>query len=152
MDALKHITIYTDGACSGNPGVGGWGALLIWQEHQKELSGAKEYTTNNQMELLAAIEAIKAIKQKSKLDIYTDSAYVKNGITKYMFNWLNNGWKTADKKLVKNLELWQTLQQLQNQHEITWHWVKGHSGQNFNEKADELARMALKKLQTNLIK
>lgn len=152
MDALKHITIYTDGACSGNPGVGGWGALLIWQEHQKELSGAKEYTTNNQMELLAAIEAIKAIKQKSKLDIYTDSAYVKNGITKYMFNWVNNGWKTADKKLVKNLELWQTLQQLQNQHEITWHWVKGHSGQIFNEKADELARMALKKLQTNLIK
>lgn len=150
MVELKNITIYTDGACSGNPGIGGWGAVLLYQGHIKELSGAEEYTTNNRMELTAAIEAIKAVKQKSNIDIYTDSAYVKNGITQYMFNWIKNGWKTADKKPVKNIEFWQMLQNLQLQHNVNWHWVKGHNGIELNEKADELARTALKNLQIQL--
>ena len=150
MGELKHITIYTDGACSGNPGVGGWGAILIWKHHKREICGGGEYTTNNQMELTAAIKAIESVKEKSKIDLYTDSAYVKDGITKYMFNWLKNGWKTAAKKPLKNVELWQNLHQLKQQHDISWHWVKGHNGFAMNERADELARMAVKEIQQKL--
>ena len=147
MVELKHITIYTDGACSGNPGIGGWGAILIWKHHKREIYGGCEYTTNNQMELTAAIKAIEAVKERSKINLYTDSAYVKDGITKYMFHWLKNGWKTVAKKPLKNIELWQNLHQLQQQHDISWQWVKGHNGFVMNERADELARMAVKEIQ-----
>lgn len=150
MESVKHITIYTDGACSGNPGIGGWGALLIWKQHKRELYGSCNYTTNNKMELTAAIKAIEAVKEKSKIDLYTDSAYVKNGITKYMLNWLKNGWKTSTKKPVKNMDLWQSLYYLTQKHEVNWHWVKGHNGVELNERVDELARKAIKELQNSL--
>lgn len=137
--ALKKITIYTDGACSGNPGPGGWGALLIYGDHEKELSGGEKDTTNNRMELTATIEALNALKEKSDVDLYTDSTYVKDGITKWIFNWKKNGWKTAAKKPVKNVQLWQELDKAIISHEINWKWVKGHSGNEGNERADSLA-------------
>lgn len=133
------VIIHTDGACSGNPGPGGWGAVLQYNGHIKELSGGAELTTNNQMELTAAIEALNALKRPCKVDLHTDSQYVKNGIGSWMFGWKKNGWKTADKKPVKNLELWQALDEAVKRHQITWHWVKGHAGDEFNERADRLA-------------
>ena len=136
----KEITIFTDGACSGNPGKGGWGAVLIYQNNEKHLSGSEKLTTNNKMELKATIEALKAIKQPSRIKLYTDSQYVKNGITNWIINWKKNGWKTSTKKIVKNKELWMQLDNLINKHSVTWKWVKGHAGFEFNEKADELAR------------
>lgn len=138
------IKIYTDGACSGNPGKGGWGAVLLYKEHKKEISGFQENTTNNQMELMAVIKALEAIKKSSEITIYTDSIYVKDGITKWIFNWKQNGWKTADKKPVKNLELWQELDLLNAQHKINWQWVKGHNGDKYNELADMLAVNAIR--------
>ncbi len=137
------IHIYTDGACSGNPGKGGWGAVLLYREHKKEISGFNAQTTNNQMELVAVIEALKIVKKNLEIVIYTDSVYVKDGITKWIFNWKNNGWKTANKKPVKNLELWQELDLLVVNHQITWKWVKGHSGNKYNEIADQLAVNAI---------
>ncbi len=137
------IEIYTDGACSGNPGKGGWGAILLYKEHQKEISGCLAQTTNNQMELMAVIEALKIVKKTIEIIIYTDSVYVKDGITKWIFNWKKNGWKTANKKPVKNLELWQELDLLAANHQITWKWVKGHSGNKYNEIADQLAVNAI---------
>jgi ribonuclease HI len=134
------ITIYSDGACSGNPGPGGWGAVLISGAHRKELSGGEELTTNNRMELLGAISALEALKRKSAVDLWTDSAYVKNGITGWIHGWKRNGWRTADKKPVKNVELWQRLDELSQRHAVTWHWLKGHAGHPENERADELAR------------
>ena len=138
-DATK-LTIYTDGACSGNPGPGGWGAILIFGEHRKELNGGERDTTNNRMELLAAIESLEALKRPSTVDLFTDSAYVKNGITSWIHGWKRNGWKTADKKPVKNVELWQRLDAALASHKVSWHWVKGHAGHPENERADELAR------------
>ena len=138
-DATK-LTIYTDGACSGNPGPGGWGAILIFGEHRKELNGGERDTTNNRMELLAAIESLEALKRPSTVDLFTDSAYVKNGITSWIHGWKRNGWKTADKKPVKNVELWQRLDAALASHTVSWHWVKGHAGHPENERADELAR------------
>ena len=138
-DAAK-LTIYTDGACSGNPGPGGWGAILIFGEHRKELNGGERDTTNNRMELLAAIESLEALKRPSTVDLFTDSAYVKNGITSWIHGWKRNGWKTADKKPVKNVELWQRLDAALASHKVSWHWVKGHAGHPENERADELAR------------
>ncbi len=138
-DATK-LTIYTDGACSGNPGPGGWGAILIYGEHRKELNGGERDTTNNRMELLAAIESLEALKRPSTVALYTDSAYVKNGITSWIHGWKRNGWKTADKKPVKNVELWQRLDAALTSHTVSWHWVKGHAGHPENERADELAR------------
>ena len=137
---MSDVTIYTDGACSGNPGPGGWGAILIYGEHRKELNGGESNTTNNRMELTAAIEALNALKRPCKVDLYTDSVYVRDGITKWIHGWKRNGWRTADKKPVKNAELWQTLDQALGRHEIDWHWVKGHAGHPENERADELAR------------
>lgn len=134
------ITIFTDGACSGNPGPGGWGAILVSGPHRKELSGGEAETTNNRMELLAAISALEALKRPSKVDLWTDSNYVKDGISKWIHGWKRNGWKTADKKPVKNIELWQRLDAARLTHDITWHWVKGHAGHAENERADELAR------------
>ncbi|MBS0244754.1 MAG: ribonuclease HI [Proteobacteria bacterium] len=134
------ITIFTDGACSGNPGPGGWGAILVSGPHRKELNGGEATTTNNRMELMAAISALEALKRPSKVDLWTDSNYVKDGISKWIHGWKRNGWKTADKKPVKNAELWQRLDDARRRHDITWHWVKGHAGHPENERADELAR------------
>ncbi|HRN87033.1 ribonuclease HI [Hyphomicrobium sp.] len=134
------VEIYTDGACSGNPGPGGWGAILIWGDHRKEIKGGEAETTNNRMELMAAISALEALKKGVEADLYTDSAYVRNGITSWIHGWKRNGWRTADKKPVKNMELWQRLDEALKRHRITWHWIKGHAGHPENERADELAR------------
>jgi ribonuclease HI len=142
-DEDKRIEIYTDGACSGNPGPGGWGAVLRWGTHEKELSGGENETTNNRMELTAAIEALDALKRPARVDLYTDSVYVRDGITKWIHGWKRNGWRTADKKPVKNLELWQRLETALARHEVSWHWVKGHAGHPENERADELARSGM---------
>ena len=136
----KSIQIWTDGACSGNPGPGGWGALLRMGNNQKELKGGEKETTNNRMELTASIEALNALKRPCQVDLHTDSQYVKGGITSWIHNWKRNGWKTAARKPVKNVDLWQQLDEAIARHEITWHWVKGHAGNAENEKADELAR------------
>ena len=137
---MKHIEIFTDGACSGNPGPGGWGAILRWNGNEKELSGGEAETTNNRMELMAAISALESLKEPCSADLYTDSSYVRDGIGKWMFGWKKNGWRTADKKPVKNLELWQRLDEARKRHKVEWHWVKGHAGHPENERADELAR------------
>ena len=136
---IKQIEIWTDGSCSGNPGPGGWGALLVSGEDEKELFGGQENTTNNQMELKAAIEALNALKAPSKVILHTDSTYVKDGLTKWIHGWKKNGWKTAAKKPVKNKEYWQALDAACQRHDITWKWVKGHAGDPGNERADELA-------------
>lgn len=140
MSEAKPVVIYTDGACSGNPGPGGWGAILISGAHRKELNGGEGETTNNRMELMAAIAALEALKRSSRVELYTDSAYVKDGISKWIHGWKRNGWRTADKKPVKNAELWQRLDTARDRHDISWHWVKGHAGHPENERADELAR------------
>ncbi len=134
------IEIWTDGACSGNPGPGGWGALLVTEGHRKELYGAASDTTNNRMELMAAIEALNALKKPSHVKLYTDSTYVKDGLTKWINGWKRNGWKTAAKKPVKNKDLWQALENATARHNISWIWVKGHAGEEGNEIADGLAR------------
>ncbi|MFC7048568.1 ribonuclease HI [Emcibacter nanhaiensis] len=140
---MKEVIAYTDGACSGNPGPGGWGVLLQSGKHEKELCGGQAETTNNQMELMAAIQALNAIKYSCHVTIYTDSTYVKDGITKWIHNWKRNGWRTANKKPVKNAELWQQLEAAIESHNVSWHWVKGHAGHPGNEKADELARRGM---------
>ena len=137
------VTIYTDGACSGNPGPGGWGAILIYGDHEREVYGGDSETTNNRMELSAAIEALNALKRPCVIDLHTDSVYVKDGITKWINNWKKNGWRTANKKPVKNTELWQALDQALERHQVRWHWVKGHAGHPLNERADELARTGM---------
>jgi ribonuclease HI len=139
----SKILIYSDGACSGNPGPGGWGAVLISGNHRKEISGGEARTTNNRMELLAAISALEALKRRSDVELYTDSAYVRNGITSWIHGWKKNGWRTADKKPVKNAELWQELDALRDKHHVAWNWLKGHAGHPENERADELARLAM---------
>ena len=143
MSELTQVEIATDGACKGNPGPGGWGAVLRYGEIEKELSGGEAETTNNRMELMAAISALSALKTPCEVDLYTDSAYVKDGITKWIFGWKKNGWKTADKKPVKNAELWQALEEERAKHKVTLHWVKGHAGHAENERADELARKGM---------
>jgi ribonuclease HI len=140
---LPHVTVHTDGACSGNPGPGGWGAILKFGDVEKELKGGEPDTTNNRMELLAAISALEAMKKKVTADIYTDSQYVRGGITSWIHNWKRNGWKTADRKPVKNVDLWQRLDDAIKQHDVRWHWVKGHAGHHENERADQLARDGL---------
>jgi ribonuclease HI len=139
----KSVEIFTDGACSGNPGPGGWGAILRWDGQERELSGGEAETTNNRMELTAAIEALNALKRAVRVDLHTDSTYVKDGITKWIHGWKAKGWKTAAKKPVKNQDLWRALDAALADHEVTWHWVKGHSGHPENERADALARAAL---------
>ena len=134
------INIYTDGACSGNPGKGGWGVVILNNNKEILLNGGDQLTTNNKMELTAAIKALEYFKDKKDLIIYTDSKYVKDGIETWIINWKKNGWKTSTKKIVKNKELWMQLDNLINKHRVTWKWVKGHAGFEFNEKADELAR------------
>lgn len=137
------VEIFTDGACSGNPGPGGWGAILRFSGVEKELSGGEAQTTNNRMELLAAISGLEALKRRCTVVVHTDSQYLRDGVMKWIHGWKRNGWKTADKKKVKNQDLWERLDALLKEHDIEWRWVKGHAGHPENERADELARMAL---------
>jgi ribonuclease HI len=136
---MTRVQIFTDGACKGNPGPGGWGAIIRSGGHEKELAGGEPLTTNNRMELLAAIRALQALKRPCQVDLTTDSVYVRDGITKWIFGWQKNGWRTASKQAVKNAELWQELLEAANPHRIEWHWVKGHAGHSENERADRLA-------------
>jgi ribonuclease HI len=138
-----RVSIWTDGACSGNPGPGGWGAILRFGEREKELSGGEAETTNNRMELTAAIAALEALTRACAVDLYTDSQYLRGGITSWIDAWKTRGWKTADRKPVKNVELWRRLEKAAAQHEIAWHWVKAHAGDEMNERADALARAGM---------
>jgi ribonuclease HI len=135
-----EVTIYTDGACSGNPGPGGWGALLIAGDRRKEIKGGEPLTTNNRMELTAAIMALETLKRPCVVDLWTDSQYVRQGVTSWLYGWKANGWRTADKKPVKNAQLWQRLDAARARHEVRWHWVRGHAGHELNEHVDALAR------------
>ncbi len=137
------VEIWTDGACSGNPGPGGWGVILVAGENRKELFGGEPMTTNNRMELMAAISALEALKRPCSVSLHIDSQYVRQGITQWIHGWKRNGWRTADKKPVKNAELWQRLEEAAGRHRIDWRWVKGHTGDPMNERADELARMGV---------
>lgn len=141
--APAKVVVYTDGACSGNPGPGGWGAILTYANHTKELSGGEAETTNNRMELLAAITALETLKRPMPVELWTDSAYVKDGITKWIHGWKRKGWRTADNKDVKNADLWKRLDEATRRHDIDWHWLKGHAGHAMNERADELARAGM---------
>ena len=136
----KRVVVFTDGACSGNPGPGGWGAILSFNGHARELNGGEAHTTNNRMELMAAIMALEALTRPCDVDIHTDSQYVRQGVTGWIHGWKRNGWKTAAKKPVKNVDLWQRLDSATQRHNIEWHWVKGHAGDELNERADALAR------------
>ena len=140
----QHVEIHTDGACSGNPGPGGWGAVLRHGKSEKEISGAEALTTNNRMELTAAIEALEALKRPCQVDLYTDSQYLQRGITEWLSAWKARDWKTADRKPVKNIDLWQRLEAAIERHEVRWHWVKGHADNELNNRADALARAAIK--------
>lgn len=143
---MKSVVIYTDGACRGNPGPGGWGALLQYGQHERELFGGEAETTNNRMELMGAIEALASLKEDCEIKLYTDSTYVLKGITEWMPNWKARGWKTAAKKPVKNVDLWQRLDEEIQRHQIDWKWVKGHSGDPGNEAADQLANRGIDEL------
>ena len=140
---MTQVEVFTDGACSGNPGPGGWGAILRYGDTEKELSGGETETTNNRMEMMAAIAALEALKRPVTVDIHTDSTYVRDGITKWIHGWKKRDWRTTDKKPVKNVDLWQRLEAAAAKHEVAWHWVKGHTGHPENERADELAREAV---------
>jgi ribonuclease HI len=140
----KTVVIYTDGACSGNPGPGGWGAILTFDGHEREICGGEPDTTNNRMELMAAISALETLTRPCTVELHTDSQYLRGGVTGWMDNWKKRGWLTADKKPVKNIELWQRLDEARGRHDVSWHWVKGHAGHEMNERADELARQGMK--------
>jgi ribonuclease HI len=138
-----RVVIHTDGACSGNPGPGGWGAILAFGNREKEIKGGEAMTTNNRMELMAAISALETLKRPCLVDLHTDSQYLRNGITTWLAQWKNNGWRTYDRKPVKNIDLWQRLDAALARHRVRWHWVKGHAGHDLNERADRLAREGL---------
>lgn len=140
---MSEIELFTDGACSGNPGPGGWGTILRWKGTERELCGGEPDTTNNRMEMMAVIQGLAVLKRPCKVAVYTDSRYVQQGISEWIFSWKKRGWKTADNKPVKNVDLWQTLDELAAKHKVTWHWVKGHAGHPENERADALARQGL---------
>jgi ribonuclease HI len=137
------VTVYTDGGCKGNPGPGGWGALLLYNEHKREIWGGEPLTTNNRMELMAAIAALEALKRECRVELHTDSQYLRNGITEWITGWKANGWKTAQKKPVKNADLWQRLDEARRRHNVSWHWVRGHDGHAENERAHELAQRGI---------
>ncbi|MEY4679353.1 MAG: ribonuclease HI [Alphaproteobacteria bacterium] len=142
-DLPSIVELFVDGACSGNPGPGGWGAILRWRDHERELSGSAPGTTNNRMELTAAIEGLNALRRPAVVHVTTDSTYVRDGITKWLPQWKKRGWKTAEKKPVKNEDLWRALDEASSRHEVSWHWVRGHAGHAENERADALARAAI---------
>lgn len=139
-ESTRRVVIYTDGACSGNPGPGGWGVWLRYGEHEKEMYGSEKQTTNNRMELMAAIQALESLKKPLPVLVHTDSSYVRNGITSWVANWKRRGWRTADKKPVKNVDLWQRLDEVASRYDVEWRWVRGHSGDEGNERADKLAQ------------
>jgi ribonuclease HI len=139
----RRVSIWTDGACSGNPGPGGYGAILHFNGHEKELSGGEKLTTNNRMELMAAIVALETLTRACAIDLHTDSQYVRNGVTQWIAGWKARGWKTADNKPVKNVELWKRLEEAEARHDVAWHWVRGHAGDEMNERADALARAGM---------
>lgn len=139
----RRVTLYTDGACSGNPGPGGWGVVMLYGDARKTLNGGEEDTTNNRMELMAAIMGLESLNRPCAVDLWTDSQYVKQGMTSWLAGWKRNGWKTADKKPVKNMDLWQRLDEAVERHDVTFHWVKGHAGHTENEEVDELARAGM---------
>ena len=143
--AKERVKIFTDGACSGNPGPGGWGAILRWKGVEKEMSGGERDTTNNRMEMMAAIRALESLKREVAVDLYTDSTYLRDGITRWLPAWKANGWKTAARKPVKNQDLWRRLETALAEHDVSWHWIRGHAGHAENERADELARRAMPK-------
>jgi len=143
---MKHVVIFTDGACRGNPGPGGWGVLLRYGAHEKKFFGAEWDTTNNRMELMAAIQALKLLREPCNVELYTDSTYLQKGITEWLANWKKRNWKKADNKAVKNADLWQALEESANRHTITWHWVKAHNGHRENELADSLANQGIDEL------
>jgi ribonuclease HI len=145
-DSKNIVDIYTDGACSGNPGPGGWGVILRWRGEEREMSGGEPDTTNNRMELTAAIMALETLNRSVRARLHTDSTYVKDGITSWIANWKKKGWKTANRKPVKNVDLWQRLDEAVAAHDVEWHWVKGHAGHPENERADELARRGIAEL------
>ena len=147
---MKRIEIFTDGACRGNPGRGGWGALLRYGDRERELCGGEALTTNNRMELTAAIEALAALRERCEVDLYTDSQYVRDGVTRWMANWKRRGWRTADRKPVKNIDLWQALDREATRHQVRWHWVRGHSGVPLNERVDRIARNCLESERASL--
>ena len=147
MSERPHVTIWTDGACSGNPGPGGWGAVLMAAGREKDICGGEAMTTNNRMELMAAISALEALRRPSLVDLHTDSQYLRGGITGWIKAWKKNGWHTKDRKPVKNVDLWERLDSLTQVHEVRWHWVKGHAGTEANERADALAREGMKPFQ-----
>ena len=140
----KKVVIFTDGACSGNPGPGGWGAVLTFEGNEREICGGEADTTNNRMELMAAISALETLSRPCLVELHTDSQYLRGGVTGWMENWKKRGWLTADKKPVKNIALWQRLDEARKRHDVSWHWVKGHAGHEMNERADELARRGMK--------
>ncbi len=142
---MSEITIFTDGACAGNPGPGGWGAIVITGEHRRELSGYEPATTNNRMEMMAAVEALRAVPPSSHVALHTDSQYLKNGMQSWLARWKKNGWRTADRKPVKNEDLWRTLDTLAQEHSVSWHWVRGHDGHPENERCDALANEAIRR-------
>ncbi len=141
--SIQHVQIYTDGACQGNPGPGGWGAILLWNQHKREIFGGEVDTTNNRMEMMAVIESLRILKRRCQVTLFTDSKYVQNGITTWIHNWKRNNWRTSAKKPVKNVDLWQELDRLNSIHDVTWNWVKGHSGDVWNEHVDRLARKSI---------
>ncbi len=143
---MEIIQIYTDGSCLGNPGPGGWGAILLYKKSKKILQGNDPETTNNRMELMAAIKGLETVKRPLPIHVFTDSSYVKDGITKWLKGWVRNGWKTANKKPVKNQDLWEQLAALEAKHDVVWNWVKAHNGNKYNEEVDDLARNAAEKL------
>jgi ribonuclease HI len=147
-----QVVIHTDGACSGNPGPGGWGAILAFGRHRKEIKGGEPHTTNNRMELMAAISALEALKRPSLVDIHTDSQYLRNGITSWIARWKANGWRTTEKAPVKNADLWRRLDAALAQHRVRWHWVRGHAGHLLNERADQLAREGLEEARSGRAK
>jgi ribonuclease HI len=140
MASPEQVEIHTDGACSGNPGPGGWAAILRWGEHERELAGGERHTTNNRMELMAAINALEALKRPMQVELFTDSQYLRQGVTEWLAGWKARGWRTADKKPVKNQDLWERLDEARRPHTVDWRWLKGHAGHPLNERADQLAR------------